>query len=591
MTRSLHALLGCFVGLAVLASSHFAEAAKPKRAPRPPPRAPAAADATPAQPAAPAAPVEVTVVEIAGDRAYVRPGAKAGLVRGSTVTLHGRSFTVFEASDSFAVIALSDDRLREEEKGKVARIGTEEDKTVELPKPRPLTKWEHAWEPAVAPADSQHPAFVPLGAEDGEGRALDVRLTLLAGANLPLSSRQVGTGIAMGELNAQVHAAPLGSPFRLDVDASLRGWAAADLASRVGGPTRSSLYVRELLASYTAGGFYAGVGRMRYAASTLGTLDGGRAHVDVGDGFTLGAFGGVLPNPMSGELSLDAQRFGVEARYSRPDLAWRPEASLVAHGSMFQGALDERRLSGVFGAYPGDSRLGAYFEVSNFGAGNPWNEPTLALTAAGVDPSVRIGPVTLGARFDVRQPEISRWMASFLPQSWLCRTVPSSGANPSAPEPCDGSPSLRAFSELDASVEIDRLSFVLGGTTVRELQQSNEADMVGGFASARVVRLARILRLEASGSFSRATYLDMFGGTMGPGLTLLDDVLDVSTYYRLSVLKYRSVDSSLTQNGVGATVAFFPNASVLFTFQGEGVTGDDVQAVTLFGTVSWRPRF
>jgi hypothetical protein len=466
----------------------------------------------------------------------------------------------------------------------------EGDKPVELPKPRPVATWEHAWTPAVAPADSQHPTFVPLG-EETEDRRFDVRLTLLGGALMPLSSSQVGSSLAWGELNARVHAEPFSAPLKLDVDASLRGWAAADLASRVGGPTRSSVYVRELFLSYSGSGFSAGIGRMRYAASTLGTLDGGKAQVDLGEGFSLGAFGGALPDPMSGAVSFDAQRFGVEARFARPDLAFRPEASLVAHGSMFQGALDERRLSGVFGLYPGDSRLGGYFEVSSFDATNPWNEPAFTLTAAGVDPSIRVGPVTLGARFDVRQPEISRWMASFLPTSWLCRTVPAPGTNPNAPERCDGSPSLRAFGEVDAGLEIDRYSLVVGATTVRDLAQSNEADMVGGLATARVVRLARVLRLEASGSASRGTYMDLYGGTAGPGLTLFGDALDLSTYYRLSILKYRSVDTSLAQNGFGGTVAFIPNASLLFTLQGEAITGDDVKALMLFGTVTWRPRF
>jgi hypothetical protein len=294
---------------------------------------------------------------------------------------------------------------------------------------------------------------------------------------------------------------------------------------------------------------------------------------------------------MTGGLSFDAQRFGAELRYSRPELSWRPEAALVAHGSMFQGSVDERRLSGIFAAYPGDSRLGAYFELSSFDADNPWNEPSIALTAAGVDPSIRIGPVTLGARFDVREPEISHWMASFLPASWFCRTVPASGAQPNAAEPCDGGPSLRALGELDASVQVDRFSLLVGGTTVRELRQSNEADMTGAFATARVVRLARIFRVEASGSFSQGTYLNLFGGTAGPGVTLLGDALDLSAYYRLSVLKYRSVDTSLVQNGAGATLAFIPNATWLFTVQGEGTTGDDVMALMLFGTATWRPRF
>ncbi|HEY2517969.1 MAG TPA: hypothetical protein VGI39_44165 [Polyangiaceae bacterium] len=594
MKPSLPARSASLLGAAALLVASSALAAKPKRprpAPHPPPAAAPAAEATTPAAAVPASgPIDITVVERAGSRAYVKPGATSGLVRGSTVQLRGKTYPVVESSDSFAVIDVGDDRVREQETGRATRAPGDADKAAELPKPHALAAWEHAWTPAAPPADAQHPAFVPLG-EDTRNRRFDVQLTLLAGGNIPLGSRQIGTAIAMGELNARIHAEPFAAPFKLDVDASLRGWAAADLASRVGGPTRSAVFVREFWASYTGAGLSAGFGRMRYASSTLGTLDGLRASADLGSGFTLGAFGGALPNPMTGDVSLDAQRFGVEARYSRPDLSWRPEAALVAHGSMFQGSPDERRLSGVFAMYPGDSRLGAYFELSNFDANNPWNEPGIALTAAGIDPSVRIGPVTLGARLDVREPEISNWMASFLPTSWFCRTVPASGANPNAPEPCDGPPSLRAMGELDASLQVGNFSILLGGTTVRELRLSNEADMTGGFGTARLLRLARIFRLEASGNYSTGTYMDLFGGTAGPGVTLLGDALDLSAYYRLSVLKYRAVDTSLTQNGGGATLALIPNASWLFTVQGEATTGDDVSALMLFGTVTWRPRF
>src|SRR5258706_2974665 len=43
-----------------------------------------------------------------------------------------------------------------------------------------------------------------------------------------------------------------------------------------------------------------------------------------------------LPDPGSAAPSVDAQRFGVEATYSRPEVAMRPEASLVLHGSTFR---------------------------------------------------------------------------------------------------------------------------------------------------------------------------------------------------------------------------------------------------------------
>lgn len=596
MTRArlplLRTAMAPLVALAVLCTAAPAQAqarGRPRPPPRPAPASPTSGAAPPPVATIGAKTVEVSVVETAGTKAYVKPGGTAGVHRSSKVTIRGRDYPVIEASDSFAVIEVGDDSLREQDKGRATVVPEEDLKPVELPKPRPATAFEHAWQPEAPPADSQQPRFVPIGGEE-RNRRYDVRLSIAAGALIPLRG-QVGTPFAMGQLNARVHAEPFSAPAAFDLDASLQGWAAADLATRVGGPTRPTVYVRELLASYTVGRFYAGVGRMRYAATTLGTLDGARAQSDLGAGFSLGAFGGLLPNPLSGAPSLDAQRFGVEARYARPDAGIRPEGALVVHGSTFGGSLDEKRVSGMFGLYPGPSRFGGYFEVSSFDANNPWGAKPVELTAAGLDQSIRFGSFELGARFDVRQPERSRWLASFLPSSWFCTTVPAPASNPTQPEPCDGTVNTRAFGEIDASVEVDELMVVVGGTTVRDLAVSNEANMVGGFATARVVRLARVLRLEASGNYSRATYMNLFGGTAGPGITLLQDALDVSAYYRLAVLQYRSDDStSLTQNGVGGTVVLFPTSTLLFTLQGEGMTGNDTKALMLFGTATWRPR-
>lgn len=584
----LRAALGSLASLCALLASTVA-AGQPRGRTRPRPKPPAAPAATPGATAAPGGKsIEVTVVETAGTRAYVKPGAAAGVHRNATVTIKGKDFTVVETSDSFAVVEVGDEPLHEQDKGRATVVAEDEQKPAELPRPRPLETWQHAWAPEQAPAETQQPRFVPLGGED-RNRRFDVRLSIAAGGLVPLGG-QVGAPFAMGQLNARVHAEPFTAPAAFDLDASLQGWAAADLATRVGGPTRPTVYVRELLASFTLGRWFAGLGRMRYAASTLGTLDGARVQKELGEGFSLGAFGGLLPNPLSGAPALDAQRFGVEARYSRPDAGIRPEAALVVHGSTFGGALDERRVSGLFGLYPGPSRFGGYFEVSSFDANNQWKAAPIALTAAGLDQSIRFGSFELGARFDVRQPERSRWLASYLPSSWFCTTVPAPASNPTQPEPCDGSVSTRAFGEVDLSAELDKVMLVVGGTTVRDLSQSSEADMIGGFATARVVRIARVLRVEASGNYSRATYLDMYGGTAGPGLTLFQDALDLSAYYRLAILQYRSVSTSLTQDGFGGVVVLFPSSVVMFTAQAEAITGDDAKALMLFGTATWRPR-
>lgn len=594
LPRLARAAVGPLAGLALLSMALSADGARPKPKAHPPAK-PATAPATapvsaPAPPtsSAPSGRIAVAVVETAGTRAYVQPGGAAGIHRSAIVTIRGRDYPVVDASDSYAVVEMGDEPLHEQEKGLATAVAQDEQKAVELPKPRPLDTWKRAWAPQEAPADAQRPRFVPLGDQE-RSRRFDARFTVAAGGLIPLGT-QLGSSIGEAALNARLHAEPFAAPVALGLDATLQGWVASDLSSRVGASTRPILFVRELLASYALGGLYGGLGRMPYAASTLGTLDGVRVAGEVGAGFSLGAFGGLLPNPLSGAPSLDAQRFGIEARYSRLDLPLRPEAALVLHGSTFGGSLDERRVSGLFSVYPGPSRFGGYFEVSGFDPGNAWKASPVELTAGGVDQSIRIGPFELGGRFDVRQPERSRWLATFLPASWFCTTVPAPGSNPTAPEPCGGTVATRAFGEIDGGVTLDTVSLVVGGLTVADLTQTGEPNMLGGFATARVVRIAKVLRLEASGSHSRSTYVNMSGGMAGPGLTLLDDVLDVSAYLRVSVLKYASDAATLLQEGIGGAVVVFPSSEVLFTLQGEGIGGEDTKALMVFGTATWRPR-
>ena len=381
--------------LSLVASTAHAQA----RRPRPPKPPPAAKPPAPAPQTLGAKGVEVTVVDVAGSRAYLQPGAQGSVRRNATVTLKGKDYRVTQASASYAVIEIGDDPVHEKDKGRASVVAEEEEKAPELPPPKPLSTWEHAWTAQPAPAAAQEPRYVPIGAAERD-RRYDVTLSLAGGGIVPLGS-QPGSALAFGELRARVHAEPFAAPAAIDFDGSLQQWASSDLSSRVGGTTRSVVVVRELLASYGSGGWFAGLGRMKYAASTLGTLDGARMEAPLGAGFSVGAFGGFLPNPLGGEASLTAQRFGVEARYHRPDLDLRPEAALVANGSTFGGALDERRVSGMFGVYPGASRFGGHFEVSAFDANNPWGASPVEVTAAGLDQSIRIGAFELGSRFDL----------------------------------------------------------------------------------------------------------------------------------------------------------------------------------------------
>src|SRR6202011_1813824 len=121
-------------------------------------------------PVAPAGDIDVTVVQVAGTQAYLQPGERGGGRRGATVVIRHKAYPVIETSDSFAVIDVGAEPPQEFDKGRAAAVSAVEEKPKELPKPKPLSSWEHAWGEAEAPANAQRPRFVPLGSSERDRR-------------------------------------------------------------------------------------------------------------------------------------------------------------------------------------------------------------------------------------------------------------------------------------------------------------------------------------------------------------------------------------------------------------------------------------
>lgn len=590
-------LAALFLSIAVVAPD--AGAAPPKK-PRPtkpkPPKpgkpAPEPTDAAP-PPLDPSKPlpksVNVSVAEVAGEYAYLKPGASYGVRRGSKVTLRGREYTVVSSTATYAVIQVSESPPSEADKGSATTMEAQADAPTKLPPPRPAEAFQNVWPAAVAPSSRGPERLVPLGGES-RSRKLDVRLSASGGAIFPLDQKTDAIGQA--ELRARVHAEPTeAAPIAFDVDAAVQRWFAGDLSDRLGTGSRPLIRVNELQLSYgRARGFFAALGRMRYAATMLGGLDGARVQAPLGANASIGAFGGVLPNPLSLEPSLASQRFGVEAKYGDEESALRPEAALVATGSTYDGKLDERRVMGLVGLYPGPARLGGHFELSSFDKDNPWKASPIELTAAGVDASVRAGPIEVGARGDVRMADRSRYLASFLPSSWLCTTTPAAPTNPPVPEACGTETPMRGLGAVDAGLTLGNVSLMVGGTMLRDLGGEARGQL-GGFAHGRVIRIARVIRFDASGGLSSGPYTDMLSWSAGPGASLLRDRLDVSAYYRQSSLKYRVASEKLLQHAAGGMLMLFPSSDLLFTLQSEATTGDDAKALLVFLTALWRPTF
>ena len=128
-------------------------------------------------------------------------------------------------------------------------------------------------------------------------------------------------------------------PLGADVDASLRlfgsGWDSG---------SRAPVFVRAAMLRWgDPADPSLAFGRLRYAATSVGMLDGGRVAYRSGN-LEVAAFGGVVPDPVSGAPDTAASRFGTEVTYDAPS-AWHPHLALAAHGSTWNGQLDERRLS------------------------------------------------------------------------------------------------------------------------------------------------------------------------------------------------------------------------------------------------------
>lgn len=533
--------------------------------------------------------VRVQVVDISGGMAYVTPGAEAGLARGSRVTIGQQRFRVTAVSATYAVIELGERRVDRGARGaaRISRAGQEaEDEG--LAAPRPMSAFRGQWPDAVLPASEQAPDHVPLGVTDDNER-LAVALSTDGMALVPLG----GQGDALGRVTVRgrVHAEPIESvPFSVDADAAFQVWMAPQLSARPGAASQPYLRVRELQAAYgSTSDFYAALGRLRYAASTVGQLDGLRIQSPNVSGLTFGAFGGFVPNPLDGVPSFEMSRFGLEAKFQMPESELQPMVSLVGHGSTYGGGIDERRLTATFDMFPGDARIGAHAEINAFDADNPWGADEVELSAAGVDGTLRAGMFHAGARFDMRRPERSNWLAAYLPPSWLCVRAPGAPGTPPANEACAGQFEPRYFTSADVGVEIDTLA-ITGGATLIKIAGADGLDQLGGWLSARMIRLFEVGRGDLTFMVSTGEVIESYSLRVGVGAVVVPDVLDLSLHYRPALTRYRADIDRYWEHTVGGTVLLNATPDLAMNLDLDALTSRDIDALIIMAGVIWRPR-
>ncbi len=519
--------------------------------------------------------IDVKVLDVSGGMAYIEPGEDAGLRVGTPVSFRGFAVKVVAVSQKSAAVELGKATVSVGDRGS-AQVVTRAAASVErLPPPRPLSAFRGQWRAARLPASSQSPRPVPLGRSGGVGV---VRGALFAQAELV--QPKGGDAFATGWLGARVSVEPLARPAGLDAEGALLLWAGDGLA----GPDAVHRLgrVRELRLRWgTAGDPRVALGRLRWASMLAGPLDGVRVAAPLA-GASLAAWGGTIPDEISGRPSTDSSSFGVEVAYDRPDRPLRPRAVLSALGTTFAGALDERKLAAEVGVEGEHAAAGGHLELSSFPGADPWNAPTVELSAAGAELAATSGGARAALGLGARRPERSRRLASLLPPEWLCRLEPGP---PGEVESCASAP---LSSEASLTTGWRRRSLDLdAGVSAYHVTGGDLGLEVTGFASAAVRDIAGRGRIQLDGDAGRIDFVDWVGGGGALGSDILRDRLDVSARYHLTLLRYPASVEDGFEHRAGAR-AHLQLSSTDLTADGEVVRGGGADALIALVSAIWR---
>jgi hypothetical protein len=488
--------------------------------------------------------VRVDVIDISGGRAYLSAGSAQGLGVGSRVRFRNVEHRVEQASRHFAVVPAR--RLRVGDSG-VAFAASSGKGSVRSSRPRPHTAFAGQWPESVPPARTQRPRRVPLGPMVAATTHGTASLAASGLALAPLEGERDPVGRA--ELRARLQATPFaGSPIFVNGDVALQQWFGRYASGTAADDPRPWLRVRELALTFgEVGGYRAQLGRLRYAAENLGPLDGGRFEIARQGALQIAGFGGLLPGPIDGRFAHDAGRFGVELRARGAGRGARPELTLVAQGSVFEGRLDERRAYARAQLWPGRHRLGAYAEGALFDADNPWRRPRADLTAAGADFELRFASGRLGGRFDMRKPERSYWLQSYLPLTWLCAS--SSLADPAAR--CAGTDDTRYVAHAYGGLDLRRIRLDGGGSWASSSQRELGQHVLG-YATLRVPDAGGRYELALGGTHEAGSFVRASSALRGDlTLSWLEQRLRMNVYYRPAHRRYRASESAFWEHGTG----------------------------------------
>ena len=529
--------------------------------------------------------VTVKVVEVAGGRAYLAPGEAAGVGVGSVVHFRERRYRVVGATAKHAVIEMKGRELRVGMTGR-ADAKLQRSAAASLPKPKPLTAYENQWPDAVLPAARQQPEYVPLGSWS-DGQAIDLAVSTNVGGTLALGN---GESFGRASLRTRLHAEPFPQPVFFDIDLAVRSWFGGNIANRPGSTSRPAVAIRDLQFGYgTARSPQVGLGRLPFVAVGVGQLDGLRVRSPTWAGFSIGAFGGAVPDPLDNRPTLDTTRFGVQLAYQNESLDSQPFVGLSAHASTFLGDIDERRLNAEFDVFPGDARVAGHFELSMHDENNVWQASRFEVSAAGLDASIRFGLFQLAGRFDMRLPERSQWLTSYLPLGYLCNTVPDPASSIGDEVVCLNSNDARYFGGLDTSFNFSRVTFHAGASIVHS-EAADQYQQISGYLQARVLRIADIMWADLSVAAHARSFVSDYAARLGVGVDIRR-LGELSVYYRPSLNQYNAAPSNWLQHAAGGIVYFALGHDLDLGVRVDGVFGEDVNVLVLGSNLTWRPSW
>ncbi len=523
--------------------------------------------------------IRIKVVDVAGGVVYLKPGAKEGIRVGQKVALGKRSYRITGVNGTSASFALGK---------RVPKIGTTGSARVPItveskrtpPKPLALASYKGQWQEASKPAHKQSPERIPI-ASLRVGGPTELSLSSQSSVILPLSEPE--EGVARVSVRGRLRVEPFQeNSFGVDVDAEIGRWFGRGLGTGLGSGSRPVAEIQEFRLRYgERDAPMLGIGRLRYAANSVGMLDGVRLEAEVAKGLSVFGFGGVVPRATDGRPSADLSRFGAGLLYANDKLSIRPEAELAVYASSFDGELDEQRATMNLRAYPGPLSIAGYGEVSIFDNDNEWGAARTELTSAGLDTRVSHGQWSASLGLSAQQPERSRWLASLLPASWLCTAEVQAGA---AAEACNGHRDYRYFALGSTSYRIDRYALRAGAASTMIARQ--EVEQLSGFLDGSMDDLPMDASLDSSLLLSQTDLVDSWAVRVGASVPVRS-YGNFRLYYRPGVHNYRASVESINEHRIGGEVDYAITPNMGLQFLSEVLLTDEVGFFASFLNLTW----